>query len=58
MAIREESIHQSIHLERTNQMRGIPHMVATINCQSISNPCRRGNAKTVVSGQLTITSVA
>ena len=26
-------------------MRGIPHMVATMNCQSTSNACRRGNAK-------------
>ena len=25
-------------------MRGIPHMVATMNCQSTSNACRRGNA--------------
>ena len=24
-------------------MRGIPHMVATMNCQSTSNACRRGN---------------
>ena len=26
-------------------MRGIPHMVATMNCQSTSNACRRGKAQ-------------
>ena len=26
-------------------MRGIPHMVATMNCQLTSNASRRGNAK-------------
>ena len=29
-------------------MRGIPHMVAIMNCQSTSNAWRRGNAKMIV----------
>ena len=45
-------------LRGQTKCEGYHHMVATMNCQSTSNACRRGMQKTVVSGQLTITSVA
>ena len=75
MAIRGESIHQSLHPDRGQYsqttgfsseyvLRGqtkceeYQHMVAALNCQSTSKACRRRMQKSVISGQLTIMSVA